>query len=117
MSKAKQPTSLQASLAGWNVSPRADRSSAREFLRSYLKAFPERWEWLKPQMVQAVKIANKLLVGTPKIITKTPKTNWIPPSHYIPDSPNPRRSYRRQAANIARDMREKLEKLGELTLE
>lgn len=48
------------------------------------------------------------IAGPPKAKARPGKA-WIPPSHYIPDNPNPQANYTRQAANIARSMREAID--------
>lgn len=48
----------------------------------------------------------------PKKAKPKSKPKWVAPALYIPDNPNPNANYLRQAANIAREMRKKLEADG-----
>ena len=112
---------LEQSFNGFN--PNADRTSAVAFVDSYIKRFPDRRNYIEIHKGEALEIAQKLIIQNPylskpkrKVKIKPevkPKDNkpkdWVPYSHYIPDTPHPMKNYRRQATNIARSMREAIE--------
>lgn len=50
---------------------------------------------------------------TKPIEKKYIKPAWVPKERYIPDEPNPLRSYRHEATRIARHMREQLDKANQ----
>lgn len=106
-------SNLRNSLAGFNTSRRADRSTVKAFIASYLRAFPDRsedvarqlpdlydWMYTMLEKPQAPKRLRK-----PKV--KPQRDVWVPKSHYIPEYA--KASYKWQATNIARSMRERIE--------
>lgn len=110
---------LEQSFNGFN--PNADRTSAVAFVDSYIKRFPDRRNYIEIHKGEALEIAQKLIIQNPYLSKKKPKvktkqiktkpkpTDWVPYSHYIPDTPHPMKNYRRQATNIARSMREAID--------
>ena len=112
---------LEQSFNGFN--PNADRTSAVAFVDSYIKRFPDRRNYIEVNKGEALEIAQKLIVQNPylskpkrkpkvkikQIKPKATVNEWVPYSHYIPDTPHPMKNYRRQATNIARSMREAID--------
>lgn len=121
----KKRVQLQPSLAGFNASKRADRRSPGVFIESYLKAFPHQRKRLMRELSDLEPWISDMLTRQPRSggeqpketrpdigrrVVKLPRAEWIPRERYIPDSPHPRYMYRREGTNIARYMREQLER-------
>lgn len=117
---------LYYSLVAFNGNRKyADRSTVLNFLESYLKYKQKKQDFNACQLVednfaQAKKWSQDLLKGelqslkphAPKLSVKqavTAQPQWIPREFYIPEYANPRSKFKRQATNIAKQMRDKLD--------
>lgn len=107
--------SIKSSMAGFNTSRHADRSTVIAFVSSYKDRFPQNedaadvfmadpknQQWLEKVLGKGKKL------GVSKV-TKPQRADWIPRDMWIPDNPSPRATYKHEATRIAQNMRKQLE--------